>query len=266
MMLGAMAIPGFKDILITLLAVVAGTVVLWVLGYFIFRYSTRTPASAATSTFNLVAPVLPIPKSPSRYMPPSSSTYPSLPATVSPPEPEKLTPAQFIERLRNIDWFQFEKVIALVYKKLGHQVERRGGANPDGGVDLIIKKNGERKAVQCKQWKTWNVGVKPIREFVGAMIDGKFSHGIFITLKGYRGQAKDFAARHNIEILTGNSFVRLLDQNSLISDREILEVLNDPRKFCPKCESQMFKKTNRKGGSQFWGCSTFPQCDFIFPI
>src|SRR5262245_4171820 len=37
---------------------------------------------------------------------------------------------------------------------------RRGGANPDGGIDLVIERDGQRSAVQCKQWKTWNVGVR----------------------------------------------------------------------------------------------------------
>ena len=80
-------------------------------------------------------------------------------------------PINIVEHLRTIDWFQFEKVVELIYKKLGYSVTRRGGANPDGGIDLVIEKDGQRKAVQCKQWKTWNVGVKTVREFLGALTD-----------------------------------------------------------------------------------------------
>jgi restriction system protein len=34
----------------------------------------------------------------------------------------------------------------------------------DGGVDLVLRKDGEKFFVQCKQWKKGSVGVKPIRE------------------------------------------------------------------------------------------------------
>lgn len=103
------------------------------------------------------------------------------------------TSADLIEQLRSIDWFQFEKLVALVYRKLGYTVARRGGANPDGGIDLVIEKDGQRSAVQCKQWKSWNVGVKAVREFLGALTDAGISKGIFITLCGYTGQAKQLA-------------------------------------------------------------------------
>src|ERR1043166_55627 len=85
-------------------------------------------------------------------------------AVPAPPTPTTLP--SLIERLRTIDWFQFEKVVAATYRKLGYSVMRRGGANPDGGIDLIIDKNGEQMAVQCKHWKTRDVGVRPVREFL----------------------------------------------------------------------------------------------------
>lgn len=95
------------------------------------------------------------------------------------------TTAELLQQLRSIDWFQFEKLVALAYQKLGYTVTRRGGANPDGGIDLVIEKDGQISAVQCKQWKTWNVGVKAVREFLGALTHADIQKGIFITLRGY---------------------------------------------------------------------------------
>jgi len=69
---------------------------------------------------------------------------------------------------------------------------RRGGANPDGGIDLVIERAGETVAVQCKQWKTWNVGVKAVREFFGALTDAGIQKGIFITLRRYTGDANNW--------------------------------------------------------------------------
>jgi hypothetical protein len=43
------------------------------------------------------------------------------------------------QRLRAIDWFQFEKVVSAIYEVRGCKVKRLGGAKPDGGIDLIVE-------------------------------------------------------------------------------------------------------------------------------
>ncbi len=91
------------------------------------------------------------------------------------------------QKLRKIDWFQFEKLMELIYRQRGFTVTRLGGANPDGGVDLIVKSPSETFAVQCKQWRKWTVGVKEIREFLGALTDSGIQKGIFVTLGGLLG-------------------------------------------------------------------------------
>src|SRR5215469_2120106 len=127
--------------------------------------------------------------------------------TAIPPKPE----AAPIDRLRDIDWYQFERFVAYVYEKRGFKVTRKGGANPDGGVDMVIEKDGNASAVQCKQWKTWKVGVKPIREFLGALTDSKIQRGIFITLNGYTEDAKQFAEKHRIEIINETGLRRMVE-------------------------------------------------------
>jgi restriction system protein len=183
--------------------------------------------------------------------------------------PKKSPPSELIEQLRSIDWFQFEKLMAALYRKQGFAVTRRGGANADGGIDLVIEKDGVRSAVQCKQWKTWNVGVKAVREFIGALTDAQITRGIFITLRGYTGEAKQLAQKHGIEILNETELVKLIDAVDARFDSDILDLLNDTRKFCPKCESEMVLRTARRGanaGSQFWGCSRFPRCAYTLPV
>lgn len=178
------------------------------------------------------------------------------------------TSADLIEQLRAIDWFQFEKLVALVYRKLGYTVTRRGGANPDGGIDLIIEKDGQRSAVQCKQWKSWNVGVKAVREFLGALTDAGISNGVFITLCGYTGDAKQLAEKHGIEIVNEAGLAKMIEDTDAKFDPETLAILRDTRKFCPKCEAEMVLRTATKGqgaGSKFWGCSAYPKCRFTMP-
>ena len=188
---------------------------------------------------------------------------------ISPPAPPTSPKANFIDQLRNIDWFQFEKLVALAYERQGFAVTRKGGANPDGGIDLVIAKDGQQTGIQCKQWKTWNVGVKTIREFLGALTDAKLSRGIFITLNGYTGDAKQLAVKHDIEIINETGLTAMLEGLNLQEDPRVMEILNDTQKYCPKCEREMVLRTAGKGlnaGNQFWGCSGYPKCRFTMPI
>jgi len=170
------------------------------------------------------------------------------------------------EQLRKIDWFQFEKLIELIYLHRGFTVRRLGGANPDGGVDLIIESPTEKFVVQCKHWRKWSVGVRQIREFLGTLTDTKIPNGIFITLTGYSGDAKQLADKHGIQILNESDVIKMLEESGLAYSKEISELFSDLRKFCPKCESEMVLRTARLTGNQFWGCSNYPRCRFILNL
>ncbi len=182
---------------------------------------------------------------------------------------EPLSTSGLVEQLRSIDWFQFEKLLGHIYQKQGYSVTRRGGANPDGGIDLIIQKNGQCAAVQCKQWKAWNVGVKTVREFLGALTDAGIQKGKLITLRGYTGEARQLAEKHGIEIVNETVLTQMIESTDARFDPEVLELLHDMRKFCPKCEREMVIRVAGRGpnpGSQFWGCSGYPNCHFTLPI
>jgi hypothetical protein len=185
------------------------------------------------------------------------------------PEPTNTT-AELLQQLRSIDWFQFEKVVGHMYLKLGYNVTRRGGANPDGGIDLIIQKDGQSVAIQCKQWKAWSVGVRTVREFLGALTDAGIQKGKLITLRGYSGEARQLAEKHGIEIVNETGLTRMIESTDAQFDPEVLELLRDTRKFCPKCEREMMIRVAGKGpnrGGKFWGCSGYPKgCRYTMSI
>ncbi len=165
-------------------------------------------------------------------------------------------------KLRTIDWFQFEKLVALAYSGTGI-VTRKGGANPDGGIDLIVERHGERIGVQCKHWKSWTVGVKVVREMIGALADAGLKGGVIVSLNPYSQDAIDLAGRHNIELVDEQGVVELI---KYLDQQEVQAILCDTKKICPKCEREMVKRTATKGkfaGATFWGCSGYPSCTFI---
>ncbi|HEU5125712.1 MAG TPA: restriction endonuclease [Verrucomicrobiae bacterium] len=188
-------------------------------------------------------------------------------ATVQPCSPQ--SDDHLRQQLYSIDWFQFEKLVGHLYRKLGHAVTFKGGANPDGGIDLIVEMAGQRKAIQCKHWKGREVGVKTVREFFGALADAGLSNGVIVSLRGGTPDAKQFASRHSLEILEEGELLRLLRSTDAMFDPEVLELLHDKRKFCPKCNHEMVRRVSRKSvnyGQEFWGCSTYPRCHFKLQI
>ena len=231
--------------LYALVALIVGVEV--ALGILLYRLNTRRSADRNVFGHRLDASSNPLQAAP------ASTVF-------RPPQTEDI-----MARLRTIDWFQFEKVIAAVYQNLGYAVTRRGGANPDGGIDLVLEKETERVAVQCKQWRTWKVRERTVREFLGALTHAQIPKGIIVTLCGYTDDAKRLADAHGIEIVTETGLAKLLTHHN----SEVLAALNDDRKVCPKCEDDMVLRTARKGdsaGSQFWGCSTYPRCRCTMPL
>src|ERR1035437_2647839 len=105
--------------------------------------------------------------------------YPRSKWEIDAPKPVKEQNLQ--ERLRAIDWFQFEKVVSAIYEVRGYKVKRLGGANPDGGIDLIVENGDEQVAIQCKHWKKWTVKLHQVRELLGALTDVKIKQGVMVT-------------------------------------------------------------------------------------
>lgn len=254
-MLVVLLLPGGRQAIAALGSVCVGLAVLvaiFMVGWIIVRL-LRRPTDPEGFSLDVVTPTL----------------APPLSTPIQKPQQHPESTGQLIKEMRSLDWFQFEKLIGAIYHKLGYAVTRRGGANPDGGIDLIVEKHGERSAIQCKQWKTWNVGVRAVREFLGALTDAGIQKGIFVTLCGYSGEAKQLAEKHGIEIVNETGLAKLLEAVDARFDPEMLAILRDTRKVCPKCESNMVLRTATKGpgaGQKFWGCSAYPRCRFTMPV
>ena len=170
------------------------------------------------------------------------------------------------EKLRSIDWFQFEKVVSAIYEVRGCSVKRLGGAKPDGGIDLIVEKDGERLVVQCKHWRKWSVGVRHVRELLGALKDANIEKGVLVTLRGCTTEASELANKHSIRIVEEAELVELMRNVDGSTNRQLDAILSDKRKYCPRCERPLVVRTAMKGGKrgeQFWGCSDFPRCRYI---
>ena len=160
------------------------------------------------------------------------------------------------EALGKIDWYQFEKFSETLLSNEGYAVERKGGAQPDGGVDLVVMKDSDTILVQCKHWKTWGIKPKIVREMLGTMSINKTNKGVIYTLKGASIAASELAAQQGIGIDVGHGLAdRALCQ---LSKEQLDSILKTDVHHCPKCEAEMvWREGNFK---PFWGCPRYPRC------
>jgi len=165
-----------------------------------------------------------------------------------------------IDQIRSLSWQQFEQFVGSYFKDQGYSVVETA-AGPDGGVDLVLRKDGGKTYVQCKHWKTYKVGVEKVRELLGSMVAGGADHGVLVTTGEFTSSARQFGSKHGIRLIDGKELEYLLRITPGGEGSDPTITVNQPE--CPVCKSTMIKRTAKKGpnpGSQFWGCSRFPGC------
>lgn len=174
--------------------------------------------------------------------------------------------------LEGITWQQFEQVIGEAFRRQGYRVdETSNGA--DGGVDLVLFRQGEKALVQCKQWKSVKVSVNVVRELFGVMAAEGASWGFVVTSGEFTRDAKAFARGRNIRLIDGPVIRQWMVENRL--PPPTAEEAGDgskqalPAVRCPRCGGGMQTKEAKKGqsaGKLFWSCIHFPRCRGARPL
>ena len=125
--------------------------------------------------------------------------------------------------LNQMHWQEFESIVGEAFRRRGYVVTERGGAGPDGGVDLVIRKGSESTVVQCKQYRATQVGAPIVRELFGAMTAEGASAGMVVSLGTFTRDAQAFAGGRNIKLVTGNELQALLREGAQAprQDREV---------------------------------------------
>jgi restriction system protein len=195
--------------------------------------------------------------------------------------------ANDIGTIRAMSWREFEALVGEAYRRKGYMVEETGGCGADGGIDLILRGRGRKIVVQCKQWRTFKVGVKVVREMYGIMTAEQADHVVIVASGTYTQEAIEFARGKPIELMDGRALVQLIRDvkgksgaapadSSVQPTHVSLQKLNvqmaasgATAPSCPRCGLTMVLRTARNGpnaGGQFWGCPSYPNCRGILNI
>lgn len=179
--------------------------------------------------------------------------------------------------LDGMTWREFEMLVGEAFRQRGFAVIETGGGGADGGVDLVLSRQGERFLVQCKQWKAYKVGVSVVRELYGVMAARGAVGGYVVTSGQFTEEAKGFADGRNIVLMNGAALRALIRDvrpaaEIALNDREP-RIATDQRPVmgppCPDCGAPMARRTAKRGsnaGKSFLGCSRYPACRGIRDI
>lgn len=167
------------------------------------------------------------------------------------------------DALDALDWFQLEKLVGALFETKGNQVEMRGGAKADGGIDIVVRSGSSSAAVQCKHWAKWKCGPAVVRELLGAMTHEGFKRG-FLVCRTATDAARSLADNEQITIVDRNGLLDRIRTALESESGDVRSLLFDPPKLCPKCGASMVRRVASKGrgeGAEFWGCSSYPKCN-----
>lgn len=169
-------------------------------------------------------------------------------------------------------WRQFELLVGEAFRRQGYAVEETGLGGADGGIDLILRRDGKRTLVQCKQWKRQQVGVSVVREMVGLLAHHQADAVKIVCIGSYTKDAERFARSKPIELIGGDKLLEMIKStrhsgaSAHVTRSQIeptfalpTEVLVQIR-ACPRCGSSLVQRTNKRTGEGFFGCSQFPRC------
>lgn len=177
-----------------------------------------------------------------------------------------------LESIAASGWRDFERLVGEAFRRRGYTVEETGLGGADGGVDLVLRRDGKRTLVQCKQWRREKVPVNVVREMYGLLAHHRADAVRIAALGGFTADAATFAQGKPIELIDGATLLGMIREVQVrgaasatrqarvepvlrVETPDASEVPN-----CPKCEAVMVRRNNSRTAEAFWGCSAFPVC------
>jgi HJR/Mrr/RecB family endonuclease len=209
-----------------------------------------------------------------------------------------------LDELRRLTPQRFEDEIAMMFRRLGYQVEQTPYSN-DMGRDAIMWKDNEKSLLECKKYDQYGLSGRPdLQKFHSAIISDSAKKGYFVTTGSFTKGAREFAAKERIAAIDGHMLVQVMlrsnpkgstDDSYQSMCRECGKVvrhhLRAPEEVrcqccnmiaptlnvdkivgavpnsvptCVKCGVPMRLVSGKNG--KFWGCSDYPRCRSTKPF
>ena len=179
--------------------------------------------------------------------------------------------AAHVSALNGMSWREFEMLTGEAFRQQGYAVVETGGDGPDGGIDLVLRKDGEKFYVQCKQWRACKVGVQTVRELFGVMAAKGATGGFVVTSGTFTKDAVEFASGRNLRLIGGQELFGMIQRAKSTSNEKMPDsqsaqqsaISKSDSPSCPICSSAMIERIAKRGarsGERFSGCTNYPAC------
>ena len=120
-----------------------------------------------------------------------------------------------------LDGWQFEQEVANVFRINGYSVRVTKGSG-DGGVDIILKKDGKTTIVQCKHYQS-PVPPEPIRALWGCKDDFGADEVILVASSGITDAGAKFVHnKPNFKIMNLDDIIILSRQEQIQNTNEVI--------------------------------------------
>lgn len=178
-----------------------------------------------------------------------------------------------LESLKALSWRDFEKLVGEAFRRQGYAVVENGLGGADGGVDLVLRKEGRTTIVQCKQWKNRLVNVSTVREMWGLLSHHRADAVKIVCVGDFSRDAQRFVEGKSIELIGGEQLLAMVRTVQTQQERSVpqatarseptlapLPSIAPAEPQCPRCAAGMTLRKNRRNGDPFWGCNNYPGC------
>lgn len=183
---------------------------------------------------------------------------------------ELLAAQSGLDTLRAMSWRELEQLVSEAYRRQGYRVQETAQGGADGGIDLVLRRDGQITLVQCKHWRTQRVGAPVVREQFGLLTHHQAAAVIIVTTGDFTREARAFADGKPIELVAGPALLALVRsvQRQPASSSTVAASSTIPpaastsasEPTCPTCTAPMVRRTARQTKAVFLGCSRFPVC------
>ena len=108
-----------------------------------------------------------------------------------------------------LDGWQFEQEVARVFRLHGYKAKVTKGSG-DGGVDIILKKDGEILIVQCKHYQS-PLGPEPVRALWGCKDDFNADKVVMVASSGLTQSSVEFVNnKQNYLVLNLDDIIKMV--------------------------------------------------------
>lgn len=168
--------------------------------------------------------------------------------------------AKHLRDLRLMSPNGFEHLCKTLFLNQGYRVRHVGGQS-DGGVDILVSRDGIRSIVQCKQYSRSPIARPALQQLYGAFEDNDATAGFVVTASYFSKPAKEFAKGKPITLIDGRTLVLWINRYAGGQIEEQIPTTDNPRTeqqhlVCPDCGNEFVPPFKPRGFAPVycWDC------------